>query len=223
MIELLDTREQVEALPDGTIISWLRIPGDETSRAVAFVRVEHPDCDVLGACTDQRCPGPTVWISPGGWQPLSIEDAQLTYPVQVVTKNLREHVNLSKIPVYAVPDPWPSVTGGTWNRDKALDAAARLYVGHGMTGGVDNEVLETAEYFLKWLNHDPEADEVQHQLDVALGLAPEEPKTTAVYRPEPGEAHLCCCSLGAPLVCGECGRGDHGKCKVMSQMGDDTP
>lgn len=58
----------LRTLPDGTIISWLRVPGDRTSsEAVAFVRRE--------VSNGSGFPQVDVWISPGGWDPQTIESA----------------------------------------------------------------------------------------------------------------------------------------------------
>ncbi|QFP94676.1 hypothetical protein I5G59_gp56 [Mycobacterium phage LilMcDreamy] len=123
------TPQQLAEVPDGTIISWLRINGDPTSEAVAFVRVEHPDCDVLGLCTDPRCPGPTVWISPGGWDPMSIEQADVRFPATVIRWG---EVNASEAPVQVQT----LETGGSYVRVAALDAAVQLFKGDNAIGWV---------------------------------------------------------------------------------------
>lgn len=66
----------LRTLPDGTIISWLRIIGDPTSEAVAFVRRE--------VTNESGFPTVDVWISPGGWDPQTIESAGVTFPAHVV-------------------------------------------------------------------------------------------------------------------------------------------
>ncbi|WAB09559.1 hypothetical protein SEA_WOOPER_56 [Gordonia phage Wooper] len=63
---LLDNYDAIKALPDGSLISWLRVPGDESSEAAAFVRHEGDD----------------TWLSPGGWDPLPISAVDL--PAQIV-------------------------------------------------------------------------------------------------------------------------------------------
>lgn len=67
MTKRLDGPDAVAAQPDGTLISWLRVPDDESSRAVAFVR-HHAD---------------EAWISPGIGTPRSIDTIE-TFPVTVV-------------------------------------------------------------------------------------------------------------------------------------------
>lgn len=37
---IVSSRTGLTNVPDGTLITWLRIPGDPTSEAVAFVRHE---------------------------------------------------------------------------------------------------------------------------------------------------------------------------------------
>lgn len=76
MTDLLavDSWEALSVLPDGTIISWLRIPGDPTSRAIAFLRRD----------VDPETGDDLHWISPGGWEPMSPAQAAVTYPVTII-------------------------------------------------------------------------------------------------------------------------------------------
>lgn len=76
MTDLLavDSWEALSVLPDGTIISWLRIPGDPTSRAIAFLRRD----------VDPETGDDLHWITPGGWEPMSPAQAAMTYPVSIV-------------------------------------------------------------------------------------------------------------------------------------------
>lgn len=209
---------ELDSLEDGTVIVWERIPGDNTSLAIAFVHQVIEDTGETSSAADLRT---VTWVSPGGWQPMEPQDAGINYPCMALG-TVHEliawaPVDPSQIPVYAVPDPWPTVSGGTWGRDTALAAASRVCGGRAADGQPvsGGHVLNMAETFLRWLQREPDAPDEGY-------AQPEEreAKTTAVYRPAPDE---CCCGFGAPLVCGECGRGDHSKCKVMSQMGDSTP
>lgn len=68
----LQNRRALESVPDGTIIAWDRIPGDPTSTAIAFVRREIEDGETL------------IWISPGGWDPHSIDEVGIKYPVEII-------------------------------------------------------------------------------------------------------------------------------------------
>lgn len=163
MIEV-NTEAELEALPDGTIIRWLRIPGDSTSEAVAFVRQQiEADHDI----DNRQVRVDTVtWISPGGWQPMTVEDAGITYPVEVVrfgeTSTLAERV--AAVP----PQIWPAdnleaLTGGTWAREKALDAAARVHQQAGYAGHtvkfLGDKITDLAEVFEAWLDRDAEPED----------------------------------------------------------------
>ena len=150
----------LETVPDGTVISWLRIPGDHTSEAVAFVRreVENMGEGVRGLRH-------VTWISPGGWQPMSVADAGVTFPCQVIrwgevpasapepplpTGDLFADIGMDapQLPVYAVP----GMNGGTWSRQAALDAAARSWSGVGAGVAKAERVIDTAEKLLEWLD-----------------------------------------------------------------------
>lgn len=169
MIEVTD-QAHLERLPDGTIIRWLRIPGDETSEAVAFVRVEleqRTDIDGRPMAFGNEAPGEmpgmmrTVWISPGGWQPMSIEEAGITYPVHVVRLGDdhpvaahdcclgTEHVEELSSP----PEVFTIDSGGTWAREKALECAVRYWGNSSRTASC---VTETAEAFEAWLTREQE-------------------------------------------------------------------
>ncbi len=137
-------------VPDGTIITWLRIPGDHTSEAVAFVRreVDH---------YDDGTPRVEVWISPGGWEPQTIESAGVNFPCRVVRwGELASQVVLGgEVPALAETLD----SGGTWARQAALDAAARVAAGNAVNARdwvAADAVLIDAETFLSWL--DPDAD-----------------------------------------------------------------
>ena len=142
-------RAELEALPDGTIVTWLRIPGDPTSEAVAFVRHEDewiPASDPERDGTTCR----TTWVSPGGWHPLSPEEAGVSYPCLAFT----DPMPTAPIDVLTLDQ------GGTWSREKALEAASRVYQGCGMEA--DNVLHEgitaLAETFDDWLTRDPLAE-----------------------------------------------------------------
>lgn len=151
MIEVTD-QAHLEALPDGTIISWLRILGDETSRAVAFVRVER---DAAQDGTDQT----VMWISPGGWQPMTPDEAGITYPVEVVRFGEYPSQHLDQPEKVEALDGMLSgelVSGGTYPRDEALRAAARVFQGCGQDGlrydDLRDTVTDMAEGFERWLD-----------------------------------------------------------------------
>lgn len=137
----------LEVVPDGTIISWLRIPGDATSEAVAFVRREAWRIPA----TEQT--GVDVWISPGGWDPQTIEDAGVTFPATVIRWG-----DVAAEPLTGAEIPTLMQTldsGGTWSRQAALDAAARVFQGMGVH--VDESVLRVADRFVGWLNRDDDS------------------------------------------------------------------
>lgn len=150
----------LEALPDGTTITWERIPGDSTSRAVAFV---HTDVDPDAPTRDTAR---VTWVSPGGWDPKSPEDAGVTYPAHVVVYgDLTEWLFDGGAPIATaegfMPDPplftaleataYPLISGGTWPRESALAAAARVFGGKGTNRTAADTVLAVADQFVAWL------------------------------------------------------------------------
>ena len=136
----------LRTLPDGTIISWLRVPGDRTSEAVAFVRRE--------VSNESGFPQVDVWISPGGWDPQTIESAGVSFPAHVVQFgefNLEHYLGaelplLSETLASGVLDH-----GGTWAREKALECSTRYFA----NGRADaSAILGLAEQFEAWLDRD---------------------------------------------------------------------
>lgn len=155
--QITDLAQLVE-LPDGTLLRWLSVPGDESSAAVAYLRrteTERPG--ELGGVTTSE-----LWISPGnGWEPEGVD--VLVLPVEVVL--LGETHQLDSIPEMARLIPqlpsmevpaWPTLesgvltSGGTYPRDEALKAAARLYQGKAGPA-IAEMVIETAELLMVWL------------------------------------------------------------------------
>lgn len=150
---IVNNRKQLEDLADGTIITWLRIPGDRTSEAVAFVRVELEYDDGPAGPTATGAAHRVVWISPGGWDPQTIESAGVTFPVVAFT-DPSHYDELSAPELLTMPDPpqfQELITGGTWPREAALQAAARVFQGDGPHA---DRVLGLADKFVQWL--DPE-------------------------------------------------------------------
>ncbi|ABD58560.1 hypothetical protein PBI_PIPEFISH_63 [Mycobacterium phage Pipefish] len=157
MLEIYD-RASLENLPDGTIIEWLRVEDDRTSRAVAFVNVE------IDYETPTPHGGPTrvVWISPGGWAPMTVDLAGINYPVKVVQLGpfRADHM---------VPDmhagglitaefaPSTVTHLGPPDRHVALECAARVWEGKGGPNGAEN-AIDTAERFLAWLRDDDDEE-----------------------------------------------------------------
>lgn len=154
---------ELEAVPDGTVISWLRIPGDHTSEAVAFVRQEIEQRPCAWSPADGRpinfAETRVTWISPGGWDPMSVEDAGVTFPATVIRwgEVPASEFDASQIPIYAVPD----MHGGTWSRETALKAAVELFRGDTLYvlprnggGPILAPVLQVAEDFQAWLDRD---------------------------------------------------------------------
>lgn len=174
----------LEQLPDGTIISWRRIPGDPTSQAVAFVCVQAewtPASDPERDGTTERI----VWISPGGWQPMTIDDAGITYPVTVITPcGTDDYQEKFDAIQYQAMSAWPTKPedefalmtmqmadskGGTWAREKALECATQWTLSDLNSPGGVPDVLAIAEQFEAWLDRDPSADDVP-EIDQAPSL-----------------------------------------------------
>jgi len=155
--------EHLRTLPDGTIITWLRIPGDPTSEAVAFVRREVA-WDTAPPHSS-RPPKPIVWISPGGWDPKTIEQAGVTFPAQIVRwgEFMPDAVPVSDLPLVA-----ECLHGGTWAREKALECAATYSTNcHGFT---ERDVLTVAQRFQEWLEREllPEPPEPRPSISSRL-------------------------------------------------------
>lgn len=189
MIEVND-EAHLASLPDGSIIRWLRIPGDDTSEAVAFIRVE-----VESDHHDSIHPTPpvrTTWISPGGWQPMSIAEAGITYPVHVIHLGKFNPAHWpgseapligngftgvmadgSEMPLYPFDSGITNVMhGGTWPREAALVAAVTRVAGLAWT---DEDILALADKFVAWLDPAPDPgnppESMDHLSDQVAGLS----------------------------------------------------
>ncbi|AYB70599.1 hypothetical protein SEA_SERENDIPITOUS_58 [Mycobacterium phage Serendipitous] len=154
---------ELETVPDGTVISWLRIPGDHTSEAVAFVRQEIEQRPCAWSPADGRpinfAETRVTWISPGGWDPMSVEEAGVTFPATVIRWG---EVSASEQPP-GIDHLFSGVLdhGGTWSRETALKAAVELFRGDTLYvlprnggGPVLGPVLQVAEDFQAWLDRD---------------------------------------------------------------------
>jgi hypothetical protein len=155
MMMSIATEGGIEQLPDGTIIRWLRIPGDLTSEAVAFVRVQIETRSVPTAPSFGEHTTRTVWISPGGWEPMTVAEAGINYPCQI----LRWGDGLADGEWISVPHEFATTAepemllpphGGTWAREAALKAAISW-----CTNETTNEMLAIAEHFETWLDSTP--------------------------------------------------------------------
>lgn len=195
----VDTQAQLEALPDGTIISWLRIPGDETSRALAFVRVEVVTDQSFAYDVGERI----VWISPGGWAPQTPESAEITYPVEVirlgefrpeglVAEQMRAEYFTAMANAVDVPPPatFDLLHGGTWARETALKAAVRVFQGLGLTPGYTTEefaalVTSTSEVFEAHLNRAVDVDVKEDDSTSSTDSAPSEPRVWETWKDIP--------------------------------------
>lgn len=143
----------LRTLPDGSIISWLRIPGDRTSEAVAFVRRE--------VTTESGLPQVDVWISPGGWDPQTIESAGVTFPAHVVRfgEFNPEHYLGAELPLLSETLASGVLDhGGTWAREKALECASRAWAGMSAIRDRDGAILDTARRFEAYLDPEPDAE-----------------------------------------------------------------
>lgn len=153
------TVDDLHRVPDGTVISWLRIPGDHTSEAVAFVRREREITAMDGGGRPTEWDN-VVWITPGGWQPMTPADAGVTYPATVIRWG---EVPATEDPADPLPYPFaiPTIdTGGTWARQAALDAAARVWAGNAVNAHAwveSDKVIDTAERFAAWLTAEGDA------------------------------------------------------------------
>ncbi|URC18165.1 hypothetical protein SEA_ZENTENO07_64 [Mycobacterium phage Zenteno07] len=150
MIEVY-AEESLAHIPDGSIIEWERIAGDQTSTAVAYLHREvEAQTDADGRTIAE---GPVTWISPGGWQPMTVEEAGLTYPVRVVRLGPDNPPAPPAIP--ELPEFGTLLSGGTYPRDHALECASRAWAGMSAIRDRDGAILATAEKFLEWLNREP--------------------------------------------------------------------
>ena len=157
MSTILNGDSDLYALADGTLITWLRIPSDPTSHAIAFVNIEHTD--------DPDAPEPTVlWISPGGWMPMTPTGADVTYPCvalgtlqEIVDGQHQLDVLINDVQPYTLPEVHTLDVGGSWPslRVEALKAAATVWTTSIDRRFLPSDVLDTAGDFLKWLSNDP--------------------------------------------------------------------
>lgn len=107
------------ALPDGSIVRWLRIEGDQTSEAVGILHRQDGE----------------TWVSPGGWDPMTIN--VITAPATVIrygphdgetaTDEISGEVGHHLGPVF------PPRTDADY-RDRALTLAVRAAAN--VTGGI---------------------------------------------------------------------------------------
>lgn len=143
--------DELHGVPDGTVISWLRIPGDHTSEAVAFVRreVEYDDEGTAEV---------VIWVSPGGWNPLTVEQAGVTFPATVIRWG---EVAVSEQPMISNT----LLSGGTWPRETALHAAVELFkhdtlyvLPRNGEGPLLGPVFDVADEFVRWLTRDEIAE-----------------------------------------------------------------
>ncbi|AGT12794.1 hypothetical protein PHELEMICH_57 [Mycobacterium phage Phelemich] len=171
---------ELETVPDGTVISWLRIPGDHTSEAVAFVRQEIEQRPCAWSPADGRpinfAETRVTWISPGGWDPMSVEDAGVTFPATVIRWG---EVTISEQPSPGIDHLFSGVLdhGGTWSRETALRAAVELFSAPDATMWVlprNGEgpnlapLLQVAEDFQAWLDRDVLAEALNATVSAGL-------------------------------------------------------
>lgn len=153
MSTVIHDADHLAVVPDGTIITWERIPGDPTSEAVAFVRrdVDRWRDDDTG----YEHTTPVVWISPGGWAPQTIESAGVTFPAHVVRWG---DVSVTAYTAPEVPTLVETLdSGGAWNRGQALECAARVRAGDAANARdwvTPEQVTDMADVFLEWLTRD---------------------------------------------------------------------
>ena len=137
----ITSRAALEAVPSGSIITWLRIPGDDTSAAAAFIHHVDESEGVADAPVHR-----VTWVSPGGWSPMSVEEAGITYPVTVVMVG-GETPRLPDPPVFEAPQFGEIELLTDYRRD-ALNAAVHWTQ---PTGTSLERTLEIAETMEQWL------------------------------------------------------------------------
>lgn len=170
---LVNSPAEVTALPDGTLISWVPVINDPSSEAVAFVRKQTTDVNPGGKTPVTLH---DAWIAPGnGWEPEPV--SSIVFPARIILLGVPQsgdHVpegyltstdeDDDDVSAYTPDEPqWEAtITGGTYPRDVALQAAVQLY------GRDDPEliqtsiadVLATATAFADWLTADPMTDRI---------------------------------------------------------------
>lgn len=165
---LLHSVAEVAALPDGTLISWLPVMDDDSSEAVAFVRRNQ----IEAVADDLRTPNVETWISPGnGWEPEPL--TSIVFPARIILLG-------TPAPGDYVPNDYPTstdrsthdehdeslellpwvtgletVTGGTYPRDMALQAASTITAQTTTTSTTVEKcidvTLQLADAFADWL------------------------------------------------------------------------
>lgn len=160
MIKQLNGHGDLFALADGELITWCRIDGDETSRCIAFFRREYDD---------DMPKGVALWLSPGGWEPMSPDVAGIKYPAialgtfdEIVTTAHGMQVLVDDVQPYTLPTVHTLDVGGSWPslRVEALKAATVAWQGMSAIRNRDETMLNTADEFLAWLE--------RHPIDAAL-------------------------------------------------------
>lgn len=169
---LLTQISEANALPDGTIITWLPVMDDPTSEAVAFFRKLGSD-----ATTGAKAIGPETWLSPGnGWEPESLD--VLRFPVKVIALGEVRPGDFVPDIVSEAEFASDQLTIGPSDRVTALNAAARIWAGeaHNMGGFVQaDQVTAMAEAFIGWLSRDPLVETLQTLFDRGIVAAVEAP------------------------------------------------
>lgn len=171
---IVNSRAEVAELPDGTLISWLPVIDDPSSEAVAFVRkvtglpLNTPEARSLN-----------VWVSPGnGWAPEPL--TTIVFPARIIllgTPRPGDYVP----PAYLTSTDGEVVdsdtadflltgaelTGGTYPRDVALQAAVTLLAPATVPGispadatSLTDITRVVADKFADWLTADPMTDRI---------------------------------------------------------------
>lgn len=161
---LLNTAKEVAQLPDGTLITWIPVMDDPSSEACAFIR----KTDREKSRPDSRTPL-DVWLAPGnGWAPESLD--ALVFPVRVVLLGVwqpGDFIPLTTSPQlidfgsngaanssdFVAESMLAPISGGTYPRDVALQAAATLFSQQPKVSA--QLVTSFAETFAMWLMAEP--------------------------------------------------------------------
>ncbi|AWN04256.1 hypothetical protein FDJ57_gp55 [Gordonia phage Sour] len=67
-------------MPEGTLVTWQRIADDPTSTAVAFLHRKVEPID------DGQDSDVTLWLSPGGWEPMGLDVIEHWDTVRVLVR-----------------------------------------------------------------------------------------------------------------------------------------
>lgn len=178
----LHSEAELCELPDGTLISWLRIPTDPTSKAIAFVNHEIEDTGETSSAADLRR---VTWVSPGGWDPKSPSEVGVTYPcvaLGTLEQLMVDHWAVMRDSMqFATAQSYTYDVGGTSVRSQAVFAAINWCAAD--RGSRTEEMLAIAVDIEQWLTRDTLAQSMNDAVDAAAAQDyPGDSITQAIYR-----------------------------------------